>query len=461
MNMMIGRQLSIWGRRCLLSVVLVGVTVPAEAQRKVAAPKLDPNKIVNQSLGFLKEREPAMSEVEYALYERMIPIVEADPGLALTLLETMLDDGQTESAAFEYVLGNVYFRLRRMADAEARFRSAVKQFPTFQRAWVSLGSVYYATERYREAAPCFARALALGDREASTFGLLGSSLRHGGNLFAAESAYKQAMTAEPQNPDWVNGLMEIYLATEQYAPAAALARELVWQAPDQARSWTLYATILVRLEQRLQAIGALQLAADLGVADREMEQYLGDLCAQQGLHAEAALAFQRAGTGPEDNLALSYARSLLAQGRLEAVAVVLRALPPAGRASQPAGWLEVEGRLAKEQGRGQEARELLEKALRLDPLDGHVLLTLGRLRREEQASAEAQQFLEYATRTSATAFSAHVELAQLHLETPDLAAALRHAQEALALRPSDEFQDFITRLKTLIAHENANASPRS
>ena len=40
-----------------------------------------------------------MSEVEYALYERMLPIVEAAPETALNLLETMLADDQPSSHA--------------------------------------------------------------------------------------------------------------------------------------------------------------------------------------------------------------------------------------------------------------------------------------------------------------------------------------------------------------------------
>ena len=49
--------------------------------QKVApkGPQLDPKRIINQSNSFLKEREPEMTEEEYALYEKIVTIL-ADAG---------------------------------------------------------------------------------------------------------------------------------------------------------------------------------------------------------------------------------------------------------------------------------------------------------------------------------------------------------------------------------------------
>ena len=59
---------------------------------------------INGSYNFLLNREPEMTETEFALYEEVLPMVFDQPEVAITLLETMLADDDPESPAFSYVL---------------------------------------------------------------------------------------------------------------------------------------------------------------------------------------------------------------------------------------------------------------------------------------------------------------------------------------------------------------------
>ena len=56
------------------------------------APKLDPKRIINDSNGFLKEREPEMTAEEYALYEKVGTMLQSQPEFALKLLEAMVNE---------------------------------------------------------------------------------------------------------------------------------------------------------------------------------------------------------------------------------------------------------------------------------------------------------------------------------------------------------------------------------
>jgi tetratricopeptide (TPR) repeat protein len=441
--------------------LLLGAPVAAQDELLVLPPNLDPGKLVNRSMGFLREREPEMTEVEYALYERMIPIVERTPELALRLLQTMLADGKASSAAFEYVLGNVYFTLRQMDHAERHFRRAVQQHPTFLRAWINLGAVYYAAQRFAEAVPCFSRAVALGDREAATFGLLASSLRDSGNVFAAESAYKQAMTSEPENPDWISGLLEIYLATEQYPPAVALARELVRTQPNEPRNWTLYTSLLVRLDRIPQALAALQVAGDLDLLSPANWELLGELYAQSNLSREAAAAYARAGDGPQGSRALTYARVLIDEGKLDQAESVLGEIERRRDAPSGVRLALARAQLARERGDLATARSGLEAVLVQEPMHGEALLALAGLHRDAGEAAAAEFLYEQALHVPTAAFAAHVELAQLALQAHDYAVAVEHTRHALNLQPADELQEFLTRLNALIDHENSASPPRA
>ena len=72
----------------LLAVLLVALCGVASA----SDPKLDPKRIINESNSFLKEREPEMTEEEYALYQKVVTMLSSNPEFALKLLEAMMSD---------------------------------------------------------------------------------------------------------------------------------------------------------------------------------------------------------------------------------------------------------------------------------------------------------------------------------------------------------------------------------
>src|ERR1044071_2945911 len=72
-------------------------------------PQVDSKRIINESNSFLKEREAEMSSEEYALYEKIATMLTTNPDLALHLLEGMMNEKETPSPAFQFILGNVYY----------------------------------------------------------------------------------------------------------------------------------------------------------------------------------------------------------------------------------------------------------------------------------------------------------------------------------------------------------------
>src|ERR1035438_1936827 len=85
-------------------------------------PKLDPKRIINESSSFLKEREPEMTEEEYALYQKVVTMLAANPEFAVKLLEAMTSDKEPPSPAFQFILGNAYYAANLNDKAEASYR---------------------------------------------------------------------------------------------------------------------------------------------------------------------------------------------------------------------------------------------------------------------------------------------------------------------------------------------------
>lgn len=417
------------------------------------APGLDPKRIINESSSFLKEREPEMNSEEYALYEKVVNMLGSNPAFALRLLEGMMNEKEKPSPAFQFILGNAYYAAGDMAKTESSYKGAVESYPSFLRAWNNLGVLYYTTGRFGEAVKAFSRSVALGDREPTTYGLLGYSLEQEGNLISAEVAYMQALSGDPGSTDWQEGLLRICVQGRQVARAEAIARTLIKSKPTEARFWLILANILLTDSRKLEAITVLELCAGAGVAGTDELTLLGDLYAEQGLRPEALaiyakLAVPDAAAGEQRLLRL--AQTLVGAGRPAEAVAALKALPatlsPAGRATR----LLVQAQIASAAQRWADAKRDLGELLAEEPMNGPALLALGAVHVAEKDDARAAFVFEAAERVPATAYRASLELANLELRQRNYARSIEHLEKALSLERSDTVADYLARVRTLV-----------
>ena len=428
------------------------------ARRDAKAPALDPKRIINESSSFLKEREPEMSAEEYALYEKMLNMLGTNPAFALRLLEAMINEKEKPSPAFEFILGNAYYATGDTAKTEASYRSAVERYPTFLRAWNNLGVLYYTTDRFGEAVKAFSKSVSLGDREPTTYGLLGYSLEKEGNTIAAEVAYMQALSGDPGNADWQEGLLRLCVEGRQLVRAEAIARTLIKTKPTEARFWFILANVLLTDHRKLEAIAVLELAAGTGVANPEELILLGDLYAEQGLNREALAIYTKLlkpepATGEQKLLRL--AQTLAAAGRPAEATAALQALPATLSAPAQVTRLLVQAQIARAAERWADARRDLEAILATEPMNGPALLALGSVHAAQGDDTRAVFLLESAVGMPDTAYRASLELANLELRQRHYARSVEHLKKALSLQPSDTVADYLARVQTLVGEEEA------
>jgi tetratricopeptide (TPR) repeat protein len=344
--------------------------------------ELDPKRIINESNNFLKEREPEMTAEEYALYEKVVTGLSSNPEFALKLLEAMMGEKEQPSPAFEFILGNVYYSAGQIDKAETRYRSAVKRYPAFIRAWTNLGVLYYTADKYAEATPCFSKAVTLGDHDPTTFGLLGYCLERSGNIVAAEMSYMQALSGNPESLDWMEGLLRVYIQGRQFGRAESLVKTLIRLRPAKAEFWLAHANILLAQNRKLEAIVLLEASVGAGFAGPDELNLLGDLYAEQGFNPEAAGIYQKIMAVTPDvgeRKLLHFAQVLVAAEKLPLAEDMLgrlkvAELTPAGRPV----YLQTKSDLLAARKQWREARKLLEELLQTEPLNGRALLSLGR-----------------------------------------------------------------------------------
>jgi tetratricopeptide (TPR) repeat protein len=436
--------------KLLVFALLIAVIAGAV---RADGPKLDPKRIINESSSFLKEREPEMTEEEYALYEKVVSLVASNPEFAVKLLEAMKSDKERPSPAFEFILGNAYYAANQYDKAEANYRSAVTRYSTFLRAWVNLGILYYSTGKYADAVPCFSKAVELGDRDSTTFGLLGYCLQRDSDLVSAEMAYMQALGGDPANVDWKEGLLEICISGRQFTRAESLVKNLIKERPSDTRYWLSYANILLSEDRKVDATVILETAVNMGFTSTEELTLLGDLYADQDLIPEAGVIYSKVlAASPEigEQKLLRYADILIVGGRLHEAEGVLNKF---GADDTRVTVLQMRADLLAAEKKWTQERGVIDQILKSDPLNGRALISLGRAYDEEDDVPRATLAFEAAYGVKNSTYVASLELANIELKNKHYAKSAEYLQKALTIQKTDAVEDFLVRIKTLVGKE--------
>ncbi|HZZ59257.1 MAG TPA: tetratricopeptide repeat protein [Opitutaceae bacterium] len=418
-----------------------------------ASAKLDPKRIINESNAFLKDREPEMTDEENALYDRVVAMLAIQPQFAIKLLEGMVAENQRPSPAFSFILGNAYYASGDYAQAEARYRDAVTRFPSFLRAWNNLGVLYYSEQKFDAAIPCFSQSIALGDRDPTTFGLLGYSLEKSGNDIAAEVAYLQAVAAAPDDRDWTEGLLRIYLASGLYTRAEVLLKAMIKAYPSDGEFWLEEADVLINTDRKLEAMGLLEQAQALGIAGEDATEDLADLYAQEHLVPEAIAAYrklmvQQRGLG-EQKL-LEFAQILIADHQWADAASVLDGLAAGISAERKVAYLQTRADWLMGQQKWPEALAQARAILRLAPMNGTALVTEGKAYAAQGDRARAQIAFEAAYQVPDTAYQASIELANIELKNRHYDKTVGYLEKALTLQRSAALESYLAQIRTLL-----------
>lgn len=433
-----------------------GATAQGLAYGEGGGSRPDPHRLVNASMDFLKDREPDLTAEESALYENART---QKPELAIKFVEGLVTKAKGESPAspaFLLLLGNLHYASGAITKAEARYLQAVGRFPTFLRAWTNLGVLHYAQQQYAKAIPCFAQAVNLGSRESTTFGLMGECLEKTGDTVGAEVAYIQAVAGDPGNARWIEGLLNVYLAAQQYSRAEVMLRKLIQEQPTETRYWLAYARLLHADGRKLPAIALLEQAVATGIAGRDEILELAGLYADQQLVTEAMQTYDKVkATAADLGVArtLQLARMRIARKEWTQAQALLDAIRPAVADEARAEFLLVQADLFSARRKWAAARGALDEVLRSDPMNGRALVALGRIYAAEGDVPRATIVLETATQTRDGTREASIELAHLELKNRHFGKSVSYLEMAFALERSADVEEMIGYVRTLESNQ--------
>jgi predicted Zn-dependent protease len=267
-------------------------------------------------------------------------------------------------------------------------------------------------------------------------------------------AYMQALAGDPANGDWLEGLLRIYVEGKQYGRAEWLVKDLIKQKPKDTRFWLVYANIMLAQNRKLDAIALLEVTLGTGIAGPNELGLLADLYADQKMVPEAVGVYQRVmAAKPElgERKLLTLADLLIYSGNLVQAQKVLdglnRKLTPAGQS----GYQLSRADLLIAQNKWAEARAVLDELLKNEPLNGKALLNLGKVYEGEGNLPRAQLAFEAACQVPDSLYRACLELATLELKNRHYDRTVEYLERALAIQKTAPVQDFLARVKPLLA----------
>lgn len=453
--MSLARRLTAVSSFALAALALAGICA-AEGPDDLAVIWKDPafQKQFIGAYGVNADIEPRITPEDTKILEKVRPFMADDlPKAQAVLTKAMSPDC---SAILDVTLGGILFQQDRLKEALASYQRAVAKFPSFRRAWRSIGLIQARNGNFDEAIRAFTRMIELGGGDSYSYGPLGIAYAAKQDYQAAEVAFRNALLLQPENTEWRYRLTLCAYRQKKFEDTAALLDTLLERYPDKPEFWMLQAQSYLGMKQPLRAAENIETLALMGKAAPDSLYTLGDIYFSESLMDLAARAYQLAiategaqsisqPLGAAEKLAL---RGAFAHAGTLAAAIREKQWPTPLEQAELQRLLKLEVRVSMAGGGGDaETARVLEEIVELDPLDGDALMLLGQHYARENQPDKAIFYYERAASIDAFEVRAKFGHAQILIgmgRYNDAIPLLRRVQE---LRPRDDVARYLEQIE--------------
>lgn len=402
------------------------------------------------SYGVLAGAEPPISEEEKESLRNLVDLIKASPNAAIQALEPQITD--SSSAAFDFILANLYFQSGNLGKAEQYYGNAIVKFPDFRRAHKNLGLVQVQRGNFDKAIKTISKAMELGEVDGRSYGLLGYGYLTQEKYYPAEAAYRQAILMQPDVTDWKVGLARTLLETERYADAIALFDTLLLESPDNADYWMLQGNAYLGKGDSMAAAKNLEVVRRMGAADLSTLTLLGDIYMNNESPDLALEAYLQAigEASDSDSQPLLRAASLFTRSgnyeQAKAIIPRIRDQIELGE-SEELDLLTLEAKIARAEGDDEAAVDLLTKIVERDSLNGDALIELANFYADQGDMPKAINRFEQAEKIEEFEREALIAHAQARVRDGQYKEALPLLRRALQLRSDNNLEDYAQRVE--------------
>ncbi len=417
-----------------------------------------------QTYGTRGEIEPKVNQEEAAILQQIMPQLEASNyRLAINTLQAQITP--QSSAALDMVLGNLYFQEGNVSAARQAYREAIRKFPNFLRAHQNLGILEVQNGNFETAIPLLSKTIEMGIADGDTYGLLAYSFLNQGQYGSAESAYRQALLLDPNNPDWKNGLINALLENSKPGEAIAIIEEVIAKDPSKPEFWMVQANAYLAMDDRQKAIANLEMVRRLGKADAQSLMLLGDLY-MSGEMADLALTVYKEAIEQDGEItadkAMRSAEVLLSQANYDEALEYIETVEanyPELEDEQELKLLSMKSEAYLATDRTDEAAEMLRQVVARDPLNGKANMLLGDYEWDQGNIEKARTYYEDAASTDDYAVRARLNHVQMMVSEGRFAEAAELMREVTAREPNnDRYQAYLDQIEQRAEVERLRSS---
>lgn len=404
------------------------------------------------SYGTLAGYEPTLSEEEKSTLRTLIKIIKARPEQAIKQLSEQIKED--DSAAFDFILANLYFQQSDLVAAEKFYLQAIKKYPAFRRAYKNLGFVNIQSGDYISAINSISKSMELGDVDGRAYGLLAYSYLTQENYYPAEAAYRQAILMQPEVVDWKLGLARCLLEMGQYSDAVAIFETLITDDPNNTDYWVLQSNAYLGLDESLKAARNLEVVQRLNKADIQTLSLLGDIYMNNEMPDLALNAYLLAAELAQDedlDLLIKSAKVLtLTVNYEQAETIIGKIRNDFSDKMDEADDLELltyEAKIARAKGQDDLAASLLIQIIERDLLNGEAIIELAKYYADQGKLSEAITRFEQAQKIRKYERPALVAHAQTLVNNKEYDEALPLLNQALRIESDRNLKDYKDRVE--------------
>lgn len=409
------------------------------------------------SYGFMAGREPQVAPEEIKFFKELLEseLLTIDPSTAAIQIESEVQArGSKASGALVFILANLHLQQQNYDSAIRYYDEALKRHPHFLRAAKNLGLAYLQKNDFKKGAEALGKAVALGDGEGATFGLLGYSYMNLGQSLQAEAAYRQAIILDPNTSDWKEGLARSLFDQQLFKEANALFMGNVIDNPSDAKNWLFLVNGYLGLNQPMEAATVLEIIRRLDAATPANLSLLGDIYLNSqnfDLALEVYSEAMEKGEGIKAQVLLRTAGIFASYGSFEeAATLVSRVDSRMGNSlsrEEKMELLTLKARIARAQGNMSEAQTTLEEIINQDPTQGKALLELAKIYSQSGDKERASMKYQAAIKLEKFQIQAFKEYGQFLVRQGDYDEALINLRQSIALEYDKNLDDFIQRVE--------------
>ena len=404
------------------------------------------------SYGTLAGYEPTLSEEDKSTLRTLIKIIKARPEQAIKQLSEQIKED--DSAAFDFILANLYFQEGDLINAEKFYLQAIKKYPAFRRAYKNLGFVNIQNGDYVSAINSISKSMELGDVDGRAYGLLAYSYLTQENYYPAEAAYRQAILMQPEVVDWKLGLARCLIEMGQYSDAVAIFETLITNDPNNTDYWILQSNAYLGLDESLKAARNLEVVQRLNKADIQTLSLLGDIYMNNEMPDLALNAYLLAAELAQDedlDLLIKSAKVLtLTVNYEQAETIIGKIRNDFSDKIDEADDLELltyEAKIARAKGQDDLAASLLIQIIERDLLNGEAIIELAKYYADQGKLPEAITRFEQAQKIRKYERPALVAHAQTLVNNKRYDEALPLLNRALRIESDRNLKDYKDRVE--------------